>query len=89
MFATLHALAVPLASSGAVDPNGAKDWATAHIIPLIFLFLGIVIVAGARRQEWGKLASIIGVILVGLSLITYTKGWINVSQAVSGAILGG
>jgi uncharacterized membrane protein YkgB len=85
MLATLYALAVPLA----VNPNGAKDWATSNIVPLIFLFLGIVFLAGAKKQEWGKLASTIGVMIVALSFITYTTGWVNVSEAVSNAFLGG
>jgi len=84
MFATLQALA-PLA---AVNPGGASNWVQNNIIPLIFLALGVIILAGAKRQQWGQLASIIGVICVGLSFVVAPQAWIAVAGAITNAVLG-
>ncbi len=58
-----------LAASPDINSDGIVEWGVKNIIPIVLLFIGIAIIAGARKGQMSQNAMTITNVLLGCAVI--------------------
>jgi hypothetical protein len=66
----VHALAVQaIAAAPNLNSDGIVEWAVKNLIPIVLLFIGIGIIAGARKGQMSQNAMTVTNVLLGCMII--------------------
>lgn len=62
---------LPLAApaGGGLNSPAIVAWVIKNIIPLIVMFIGLMIILGARKGDYSKTMATVGLVIVGFALI--------------------
>ena len=72
-----------------INANGIVEWRVRNIVPVILLFIGIAIIASARKGKMSENASTITNVLLGLCLIASAAVLYGFAGEVSSLIFAG
>jgi predicted branched-subunit amino acid permease len=61
--------AVVIAAAPDINSDGIVEWGVKNIIPIVLLFIGIAIIAGARKGQMSQNAMTITNVLLGCMVI--------------------
>lgn len=70
------AAAPPDAASG-INTQKIVSWVVSNIVVLVIMGIGLMIIMGARKGDYSKVLSTVGIVVIGLGLIggvTYLRG---------------
>lgn len=62
-------LASTISAAPDINSDGIVEWGVKNIIPIVLLFIGIAIIAGARKGQMSQNAMTITNVMLGLVLI--------------------
>jgi hypothetical protein len=72
-----------------MDTNGLIGWAQTHIVPLIMCFLGIVLLASAKKPNYSKAFGTFGIAIMGIIFIVGAAGFLAFGKQLSTITFGG
>ena len=58
-----------IAAAPTINSDGIVEWAVKNIIPIVLLFIGLAIIAGARKGQMSQNAMTITNVLLGCMVI--------------------
>ena len=65
----MHVLASVISTAPDINSDGIVEWGVKNIIPIVLLFIGIAIIAGARKGQMSQNAMTITNVMLGLIVI--------------------
>jgi len=60
---------VVLAADPSINSDGIVEWVVRNIIPIVLLFIGLAIIAGARKGQMSQNAMTVTNVLLGCAVI--------------------
>ena len=64
-----HTVAAAISAAPDLNSDGIVEWGVRNIIPIVLLFIGIAIIAGARKGQMSQNAMTITNVLLGCMVI--------------------
>jgi hypothetical protein len=65
----MHIFASVISAAPNINSDGIVEWGVKNIIPIVLLFIGIAIIAGARKGQMSQNAMTITNVMLGLVVI--------------------
>jgi len=65
----MNVLTAALAADPTINSQGIVEWGVQNIIPIVLLFIGLAIIAGARKGQMSQNALTITNVLLGCAVI--------------------
>ena len=64
-----HIITAAIVAAPDINSDGIVEWGVKNIIPIVLLFIGIAIIAGARKGQMSQNALTITNVLLGCAVI--------------------
>ncbi len=64
-----HIISAAIVAAPDINSDGIVEWGVKNIIPIVLLFIGIAIIAGARKGQMSQNAMTITNVLLGCMVI--------------------
>ena len=64
-----HIITAAITAAPDINSDGIVEWGVKNIIPIVLLFIGIAIIAGARKGQMSQNALTITNVLLGCAVI--------------------
>lgn len=65
-----------------INTDGIQDLLAENALPVGILFIGILVVFGAKKKDWASSVTMVGIVLLGLGVVGLSSVGGDVGKAI-------